>query len=269
MMRRAIYLLAALCFLLSGCGDKTDKQEESFALDENTYKLLSSAVEAFNSQELRQTAVIIGLTEGDESRYFNQGTYAYSRKEPVAMSGKSTEVYGGEGISVDVYYKAGAYYYSGKAGKYYESFDKEQFLKQYICTNLSFCTADKVSGLRRAETVAGTKYVLTAVDEDIFNALFGDVLLNYSGLKKLQRDKTEYTEGSFTCVLDEEGKLAAFSISCKVSLYDSPAYYPTGYVPTDTELSRSFELSYELNVKAMGEDVEIESPITKDFTFLG
>ncbi|MBE6678152.1 MAG: hypothetical protein E7597_05095 [Ruminococcaceae bacterium] len=269
MMRRTVCLLTALCFLLCACGGKEDKAAQSFTLDQDTYNTLSAAVEGFNSQDLRQTAVIIGLTQGDESRYFNQGTYAYSRKEPVAMSGKSTEVYGGDGISVDVYYKAGAYYYSGKAGKFYESFDKEQFLKQYLCTNISLPAENKVSGLRTAQTSAGTKYVLTAVDEDVFNALFGDILLTYSGVKKPQRDKTKYTDGSFTCVLDGEGKLAALSISCKVSLYDSPAYYPTGYVPTEAELCHSFELSYELNVKATGKDVEIESPTTKDFTFLG
>lgn len=267
-MRRLIYTLLSLSFVLCACGEKTP-EKQSFSLDMEVYNAVAAAVEGFNSQNLRQTAVILSLTEGEESRYFNQGGYSYNRGEPVAMSGKSTEVYGGDGVSTDVYYKAGAYYYSGNAGKYYESFDKELFLKQYICTNLSFCGADKVTQLRTAQTSAGTKYVFNAVEEQVFRDLFADVLAVYSGVKKPQEEKTLYKNGAFTCVLDKNGDLADFLISCDVLVYDTPAYYPTGYIPTDEELCHSFTLSYQLNVKSMGKDVKIESPETKDFTFLG
>ena len=268
-MRRLTALTLVLVLLLCGCGGDKEQKKEAFTLDSDVYSALAAAVEDFNSQDLRQTSVIISFTKGEESKYFNQGTYAYRRAEPVAMSGKSTEVYGGKGTSVDVFYKAGAYYYSGKAGKFYESFDKELFLKQYLCANLSLCGADKVKGLRTATTSAGTKYELTAIDDDAFTALFGDVFVNYSGIRKLQRDKTEYTEGTVTCVLDKAGKLKVFSIKCKVKLYDSPAYYPTGYVQTEEELCHSYSASYELNVNALGDGVEIVSPTTKDDTFLG
>ena len=267
-MRRLICLLLAAALLLCACGGKTEKEKEQ-SIDSATYDKLLAAVEGFNGEGRRQTSVILSLTAGDESRYFTQGSFAYSRVAPVEMSGRSTEVYGGEGTSSDVYYKAGAYYYSGKEGKFYESFDRDRFLNQYLCTNISLCPQSSVTSLSTANTSVGTKYVLSAIDAQIFDTLFLEIQFLYCGAKKLQADKTEYKNGTFTCVLDENGALSSFCISCDAVVYDTPAYYPTGYTPEEDELKKSCTLSYEVYVKALGDGVIIEEPNTKDFVFLG
>ncbi len=265
-MRRLICLLLILSAALWGCsGDDT----EAPSVDGDTYGLIADAVERYNQTPRRKTTALISFTDGEESKYFTQGTFAYDRSEPIGMSGRTTEVHRGNGVSSDVYYKAGAYYYSGEGGKFYESFDRQLFLDQYLCANLSLCTKEDVTGFRTAVTDAGTKYVLTANDTRLFNKLFGETVALYSGLRKLQTEKTRYTNGQFICVVDAKGMVKSYSVSCDVVLYDTPGYYPTGYTPDGATLRHTFSLSYEVSVKAMGDAVEIEVPKTEEYTFLG
>lgn len=271
-MKRHTAVLIALALVLvlglCACGEE-GQSDTSPSADGAYYKTALAAVEGFNGEERRSTAVIISLTEGGESLYFAQGSFSYDRGTPLVMSGRNTQVFGGEGTTDDVYYKAGAYYYSGKGGKFYEAFDRELFLNQYICTNLGLCGEDTVSSCRSAETSAGTKYVFDSNDVSVLHPLFSETLSVYSGLRRAQTEKTAYSGGSFTCVVDSAGKLQSFKISCTVTMYDTAPYYPTGYTPSEEELKHSFELSYEVSVKGMGSEVEIDTPDTKEYTFLG
>lgn len=274
-MRRIVLLFLALSLVLCACG-KDEKQAEKQAngvaegkVDSAVYDKLTAAVKGFNDENRRSTAVILSFAGHEESLYFAQGSFSYDRGDPVGMSGRNTEVFDGNGITRDVYYKAGAYYYDGNEGKFYQSFDRALFLDQYMCTNLSLCSMEAVTACRSATTSAGTKYTLSAVDSAVFDALFSETVDLYSGLKKPQTEKTAYSNGSFVCVIDENGALQSFKISCTVTMYDTAPYYPTGYIPEEKELKHSFSLEYEVSVKALGEGVEIKVPNTADYTFLG
>lgn len=267
-MKRVVLILLTALFVLCGCGgDGEEGASEKSTVSAEEYALISQAVQAFNEEDRREVSVILSLTKGEENAFFTQGGYAYDRGDPIAMSGKTTQVYGDGGSTSEVFYKAGAYYYSGKDGKFYESFDRQLFLEQYLCTNITLCPMESVSGYRKAETSAGTKYVLNGVEEKFFKLLFDESLFYYSGLKKPIEEKTEYTDGEFTVVTDGEGDLVSFSVKCKAVLYDTAPYYPTGY--TEGEQKHVLELSYELSVKALGDKVEIVVPDTKEYTFLG
>lgn len=265
-MKRLTVIFIALVLLLCACGKK--EASVSTGVDEATRDTLSAAVAAFNGQTKRQTAVTLSIEEGDVQRTFSQGTYAYDRARPIAMSGRATQVTADGGVTLDVFYKAGAYYYGGESAKFYMAMDRELFLKQYVCAQLPECDFDSATDLRVAETATGTKYQLAVDDPVVAEQFFAEELYAACGLKLPRKELTGFSAVSFTFVVDGDGALQSFGLDCTATLYDTGAYYPA-YVATDEELKHLYSISYRVTVKALGDGVEITAPKTEDYTFLG
>ncbi len=260
---RFIPLMLALLLLLGSCGG-ADRGEAA------DISPVTKAVEAFNGEDVRSTAFALNVSEKgkEESVFFSQGTVNYRRNAPVAMSGRMTQIYKGSATTADIYYKAGAYYRSDKDNKYYLVMERDSFLKQFMCSNLPAVTADKANSVRTAETAAGTKYSLvTELDRDTLTDLFGDSLYSACSLKKPQKDKTAFGKAELSCVVGEDGSLHSLKLTTTATVYDTPPYYPN-YSVEEKSLTRSFDLSYEISVKALGDGIEIVVPKTEDFVFL-
>lgn len=266
-MRLRILCLFALCFaLLCGC----TKAEDAAPLPDLTP--VTNAVAEFNGADPRHTAFTLNVSEAgkgkEESLFFTQGTASYRKGAPVAMSGRMTQIQKGAGSSANVYYKAGAYYRDSGEGKYYLIMDRAAFLKQFICTDALLFVEGDVTSVRTATTGAGTKYTLSlGADTAALNGIFADTLFNNCGLRKAQRDKVYYDKVQYTYVVNAEGKLASFAVNAAVTVYDTPAYYPN-YSVDEESLKHSFDISFELTVKATGNSVEIEVPKTEDYVFI-
>jgi len=260
---RLTALMLALLMVLTACGTK-----EKTELPDLTP--VTKAVEGFNGEDTRQVAFLLNVREAgkEESVFFSQGNAAYRVSAPVAMSGRMTQIYKGAGTTADIYYKAGAYYRSDEKSKYYLAMEKADFLKQFICTDLPLPETDKVKRGKTAETGAGTKYSLvTELDREALVGIFAESLYSACSLKKPQRDKTVFKNVACDYVVSKDGALVSFKLTATATVYDTPAYYPN-YQVDEKNLTRSFDLSYEISVKGFGDKVEIEVPKTEDFVFL-
>jgi len=266
-MRLRILCLLALCFaLLCGCTEA----ETSAPLPD--LSPVTNAVAEFNSADPRYTAFTLNVSEAgkgkEESLFFTQGTASYRKGAPVAMSGRMTQIQKGVGSSANMYYKAGAYYRDSGESKYYLIMDRDAFLKQFICTDVLLFAEGEVTSAHTATTGAGTKYTLSlGADTAALNGIFGDTLFNNCGLRKARRDKVVYDKVQYTYVVSTEGKLVSFAVNASATLYDTPAYYPN-YSVDEESLKHSFDISFELTVKATGNSVVIEVPKTEDFVFI-
>ncbi len=262
-MRRFALCLLALLLFLSACGEK--KQEPIPPLD-----TVITAVNAFNGEDLRSVSFLLNVTEeGKEgSAFFTQGNTAYSKAKPVAMSGRVTQIYKGVGSTADIFYKAGAYYRGSEDSKYYLLMDKEVLLGQFFCTDAPKLDENSVRYGRSAETDAGTKYTLGVnVDKGFLKSLFEETLNTSIGLRKPDKERTVYGEPECVYVISSNEKLVGFKISLDVTMYETPTYYPN-YSVSDEELERRYKVEYEITVKAVGDKVEIISPVTKDYVYL-
>lgn len=276
-MKRLAVLIMALILCLAACGGPEDKGEGAAQVDSaTTFKeggkehfAINQGINAFNSADRRSTTVRVNIKDKEQSLFFIDGSYSYTRATPIGMSGKTTQVIRGQGDTMDVYYKAGAYYRSSELGKYYSSMDKALFLDEYLCRQLPTCTIKHSAKGSTAHTLNGTKYTVDFLDKDFCGSVFGESLSLYSGVRLVAEDKTTYKNGKAVYVIDENGALKSFVFTCTVSLVDTAPYYPTGYTPTVEELTTTLELSYELLVRATGHSVEIQVPKTEEYTFLG
>ena len=268
-MRRLIYLTLALCLLLSACGGEDGESLDVAFVDEAELDAVMAGVERFNSASRRRVVCSLSINEGEDSRYFTQGTFSYCTDKPVGMSGAITQVLDGKAVTQDVFYKAGAYYYGTKEGKYYAIMDSSVVTDSFYCRPLPTVTAESVVSFRTADSSLGKKYVYETDNCDFLSSLFDEALSEYSGVKKAIAEKTVYTNGELSYVVSDDGNLAAFTASCTVTMVDTPAYYPTGFVKSEAELSHSFTAKLELTVKAVGDKVYVILPDTKDYIFLG
>lgn len=262
-MMRLWWLAAAVLMLLSACGG-----EEAQPLPD--LDPVNTAAEGFNAESLRAVSFLLNVckAEGEESVFFNQGNAAYRTAHPVAMSGRMTQIYKNVGTTADIFYKAGAYYRSDDNNKYYLIMDNETLLSQFICGKLPTVDVDKVSSAATANTSMGTKYTLSVeADGVLFTDLFGEILFSSCGLKKPNRSKTSFKDAVYTYVVGDDARLKSFKLETRVTLYETPTYYPNYTVPEDT-LKKEFDLSYEITVTKLGDGVEIEVPKTEDYIFL-
>lgn len=260
---RLIALMLALLAVFTACGGEAEAKIPDLAE-------VVRAVEGFNAEDTRQVAFLLNISEEgkDESVFFSQGNASYRVSAPVAMSGRMTQIYKGAGSTADIYYKAGAYYLSDDSSKFYQVMDREEFLKQFICCQLPAAETERVRKGKTTETEAGIKYSLTAeLDRDVLVNIFAESLYSACSLKKPQRDKTLFKNTACDYVVGEDGSLRSFKLTTTATVYDTPAYYPN-YKVDEKTLARSFDLSYEISVKAFGDKVEIEVPKTEDFVFL-
>ncbi len=263
MVKRIICVLFCFAMLLSAACVGDEKQ--GYTVDST----LKTAVAAYNETAVLSTAFAFDLkkTAADESLMFTQGTLNYSYADKLGLSGRITQVKGGNGTTSDVYYKAGAYYSDNGTGKYYMVMEESELLDTYFCGDIPVPKDEELTGFRKAQTGGGTKYVYTASKSDHLY-LFGEVLYSSCGLRKPVRSKTECGKTEYSYVVDEDAKLKSFKITTTVTLVDTAPYYPSYSVP-QSELTASFDISLEINVKATGDAVKIEVPETKDFVFLG
>ena len=262
-MMRLTALLAALLLMLSACGG-----EDTQPLPDLTP--VNTAAEGFNDESLRAVSFLLNVrkAEEEESLVFTQGNASYRTEYPVAMSGRMTQIYRGRGITADIFYKAGAYYRSDNSSKYYLVMDKEVLLSQFICGALPTVKDSTVSSAKTAVTSLGTKYTLS-VESDIklLTSLFGETLYSSCGLKKPNRNKTGFKDTVYTYVVGEDGTFKSFKLETRVTLYETPNYYPNYQVP-ESSLIKEFDLSYELTVTDTGDSVKIVTPKTEDYVFL-
>lgn len=277
-MKRFVIIILTLLMCLCGCGEKTadsgdalSREESGMTMepDSEEYETICNAVDGFNNTDRRSTVVRLSVGEGDTTLFFTEGTYSYDRAHPVVMSGKTTQLINGTADTMDVYYKAGAYYRDSKTGKYYASMEKDGFLQQHLCVNLPICDVVGATKVIVSETAVGTKYDFDYVDVDFCDLVFDESFQLYSGLHSYVEEKTVYENGCFSYVIGDDGSLKSFSLSCQAVLYDTPGYYPTGYTPTEDELKKVLDIRYEVSVKDLGDAVEIKSPNTDDYYFLG
>lgn len=257
-------LLSCLLLLLPACNADED-EKKSFAPD----NALKQAVLAHNEKTTLSTAFAFNMTAtgGEESLVFTQGTVNYKAEDKLNLSGRVTQVNGDTGVTSNVYYKAGAYYNDNGSSKYYTVMGKDEVMNTFFCVSIPLPADADISAFRKAQTSGGTKYVYTA-RADSAAALFESNLYGYCGLRKPVRDKTRYGDAEFSYVVDAGGALKSFKISAEVTLCDTAAYYPNYSVP-QSELEKSFDISFELTVKAEGEAVVIEAPDVSEYTFLG
>lgn len=262
--RIACVTLLFLLLLLSACGEQKPVKE-SFSVD----SALRQAVLAHNEKTTLSTAFAFDMAkQGEEqSLVFTQGTLSYKVEKKTALSGRVTQVSGGNGVTSNVYYKAGAYYNDNGSSKYYVVMDKDEVLKTLFCVPLPVPEDADISAFRKAQTSGGTKYVYTAKAKSA-EKLFESNLYGYCGMRKPVREETKYHDAEFCYVVDGNGALKSFKVSVSVTLRDTAPYYPNYQVPI-SQLEKSFDLSFELTVKGEGADVVIEEPKVSDFTFLG
>lgn len=263
MVKRLLCL--ALCLLaLSACSNGGDGGGQSLSVDAE----VKSAVEAYNGEEAFCIAFAFDLKkQGDEeSLVFTQGTISCRTDGALALSGRVTQVENGEGITYDVFYKAGAYYRSGKAGKFYMAMDGGDMLSSFFCTDVPVPGDGDVSAARTAQT-DGVKYVYTAGGLPALSIVEAS-LYGYCGLRKPVREKTRCDEAEYSYVLDGDGALSSFKVSASATLFETAPYYPSYAVP-ESELTCGFQFSLDITVKARGGDVTVETPDTSEYVFLG
>lgn len=275
-MKRFLLILTALCLLMCACGteegsarDESKSAEKALSADSDEYKAVTAAVNGFNATARRCTVVRLQISHNDETLFFTEGTYSYNKEYPVAMSGKTTQIFGGDAETVGVFYKAGAYYRDSGEGKYYSSMERDAFLEEYLCIDPPLFKLGDSATVTVAETVAGTKYCFDGVDTAFCATVFDESFGLYCGLRSVAEEKTQYQNGKLSYTVGADGALKGFSISCQAILWDTPGYYPTGYTPTEAELTKTLDISYEFSVKATGDAVDISAPNTDEYTFLG
>lgn len=268
-MRRFIYLLLALLAVLTACGSTEGEDSALPSVDKVGLAALMEGVEDYNATLKRRVVCSLSVKEGEDSRYFTQGTFSYDRGTPLGMSGALTQVLEGEAVTEEVYYKAGAYYYSNQGGKYYAVMDGTVVTDSFYCRAVPLIRAEDVVSYRTADSSLGKKHVYGVKDCTFLESLFAEALAEHSGVKRAMKDRTVYEQGELSYIVDEEGRLAAFTASCRAIMVDEPAYYPTGYRRDESERTHGFDLKLELTVKATGDKVYVVLPDTKDYVFLG
>ncbi len=262
MVKRLFCLFLCLSLLpLSACGGEGG---QSYTLSGD----VRTAVQAYNAADTRLCAFAFDMREegADEPLVFIQGSAAYKCSSPVALSGRVTQVKDGEGTTSDIYYKAGAYYSAGSGGSYYIPMDSADMLSAYFCLPVPLPDEAGITGLRTAET-DGKKYVYTASAAEALPSL-ADNLYGFCALRKPAREKTECREAEYSYVIASDGSLQGFKVTASFTLHDTAPYYPAYSVP-ESALAKSFSISLEITVKQLGGSVQIYSPDTSEFTFLG
>ncbi len=260
-MKRLIACIMLLALCLASCASAPESAPDLTALEQ--------AVREYNEQSLRETAFRLGVSEKDKDEvlFFTSGNSALRKSDPIAMSGRMTQIENGNATTGDIFYKAGAYYYDSGYGKYYTVMDRAEFLAQFICADFPY-SAENAHSYKTAETDGGVKHSYKAdCLPELFASLYGESIYQAAALRKPDRARTEFSEASYEYII-KNGKLKAAKLVFTATLYDSAAYYPA-YTPTDSELKHEYTVTVELSVTATGEGIEIVVPDTKEYTFLG
>ena len=181
------------------------------------------------------------------------------KSDGVIMAGELVQTVYNSPSSFEMAFYDNTYVTKSKDYKILSDMDEDVLLSQFMCSPALSFPIDKITSIDKSSVSNGIMYTVEVVGDvkTYFDQLLGEDLYLFSGMKKAQKDLTEYSEVLCKYVISENGMLSSREISYNVTAYDVIPYFPA-HQATLEDYKYNFSVSLKFNYKAFGDDVSVD-----------
>ncbi len=255
-IKKIIFIILSASFLfMSSCGK----------ISEEAYFSIDNAVNKTNAEALYKASFVLEVknTQKQELVMFVQGNYVIDKSRSISdgvlMTGELVQTVYNSPSSFEIAFYDDTYVTKSKDYKILSDMDEDVLLSQFMCSPALSFPIDKITSIDESSVSNGIMYTVE-VSGDVrtyLGPLLGDDLYSFSGMKKAQKELTEYSDVICKYVVSENGILSSRETSYNITAYDTVPYFPSHQATLD-DYKYNFSVSLKLNYKAFGDGVSVD-----------
>ncbi|MBE6647992.1 MAG: hypothetical protein E7614_00545 [Ruminococcaceae bacterium] len=254
-IKKIIFLiLSASVLFMSSCGK----------ISEESYLLIENSVNKTNAEDIYKASFVLEVknAETQDLVMFVQGNYSIdkskSRFDSVIMTGELVQTVYNSPSSFKIAFYEDTYVTKSKDIKILSDMEENILLSQFMCAPAISFPIDKIKSIDQVSVSNGIMYTVEVDDvKSYLDPLLGDDLYSFSGMKKAQKELTEYSDVLCKYIVSENGMLLSRDMSYNVTAYDVVPYFPA-HQATAEDYKYNFSVSLKFNYKAFGNDISID-----------